>query len=123
MRKPLSFYVISERTDHVKYCKRKGLIPYKFIDKSLDGQILNYVTQYVYKGYIYNALGYDQCYSGYMLTLMRLPQLSYEELLNTALRSRKYAERAGATGMILKDYPKEFEKFLLSIKLNNNLLE
>ena len=53
-----------------------------------------------------------------MTTLMRLPKLSYEELLNIALHSKYLEERIGATGMILKDHSKEFEKTLIS--MNNS---
>ena len=131
MGKPLLFYVIDEHTDEIKYCKKNGLLPYKFEDKvcycsdpSIDNQIIKKVIQYAYKDYIYDALDLSQCYSGYVVTLMRLPKLSYEELLETALTSKKNEERAGSIGMILKDYPFEFEKYLLSVKnMDFNALE
>jgi len=116
MSKPLLFYVIDERTDYIKYCKRKGMIPYKFTDKRLDGQIYKSAIQYTYQGHIYNVLNCAQCYSGYMITLMQLPKLSYEELIDIALSSTKSEERSGAIGIILKDYPNEFEQYLSSIK-------
>lgn len=122
---PLLFYVIDEHTDDVKYSKKKGMVPYKLENKTLDNQIYKSVIQYSYKDYIYDVLEANQCYSGYMVTLMRLPKLSYKELLGTALTSKKYEERAGAIGIILKDYPIEFERYLSSIKNMdfNNLTE
>lgn len=53
-----------------------------------------------------------------MVTLMRLPKLSYEELLNDALNSKHLEERIGETGIILKYYLKNFEKTLIS--MNNS---
>jgi len=121
--KPLLFYVIDEHTDEIKYCKKIGLLPYKFEDKicyssdpTIGNQTIKTVIQYTYKDYIYDALELSQCYSGYVVTLMRLPKLSYEVLLNTALTSTEYDERVGAVGIILKDYPNEFERYLSSIK-------
>ena len=115
MGKPLLFYLIDEHTDDIKYCEQKGMVPCKFADKELDGKPYKSAIQYIYKGYIYDVLESGQCYSGYMLTLMRLPQPSYEQLLNVLLNSKHYEERVGATGVILKHYPKEFERSLTSI--------
>lgn len=118
VKKPLHFYVIDERTDNIKYCKSKGLIPYKFkeLKCELDDNAIKTVAQYTGNGYVYDVLEGDQCYTnGHMVTLMRLPKLSYEELLNDALNSKYSEERIGATGIILKEYPKEFEQTLISI--------
>lgn len=116
MRKPLLFYVIDERTDVAAYCKRKGMKPIKFIEASLDDQIYKRAVQYSYKSVIYDVLDWNQCYSGFMVTLMRSPKLSYEELIEVALTSKKFGERAGAVGIILKEYTAEFERYLLSTK-------
>jgi hypothetical protein len=131
MLKPLLFYVIDEHMDEIKYCKKRGLLPYKFKDRVcycsdplIGNQNIKSVIQYTYKGYTYDALDGSQCYSGYMVTLMRLPKPQYEELLKTALTSKKNEERAGSIGMILKDYPSEFEKYLLAVKnMDFNALE
>ena len=132
MGKPLLFYVIDERTDSAKYCKNKRMKPYKFedltcycSDPAIDNYVYKNAIQYSYKGHIYDVLSSKQCYSGYEATLMRLPKLSYEELINTALESKKIDEIAGAIGMILKDYSVEFEQYLSSIKNMdfNNLSE
>lgn len=116
MNRALLFYVIDERTDAVDYCKRKGMKPYEFTEIRCDNQIYRIPVQYTYKGHNYIVLNCDQCYSGYDTTLMRLPRLSYEELLKTAITSKKYQERIGAIGIILKENAIEFEKYLLSIK-------
>lgn len=118
MKQPLHFYVIDERKDIIKYCKSRGLIPYKFkeLKCDLDDHVIETVTQYTKNGYVYDVLEGDQCYTrGHMVTLMRLPKLSYEELLNDALNSKYLEERIGATGIILKDYLKDFEKTLISM--------
>lgn len=48
-----------------------------------------------------------------------------QELLDVALSSKKYDERAGAIGIILKCYASKFEEYLLetSNNLPDNLLE
>ena len=126
MGKPLLFYVIDERTDEIKYCKKRGLIPYKFEDRicycsdpSIGNEIIKVVTQYAYKDCVYVVLNVSQCYSGYETTKMKLPKLSYNELLKTALTSKYFEERAGSVGVILKDYSPEFERFLLHVKDKN----
>lgn len=116
MCKPLLFYTITDYTNEAKICKRKGLKPYQQITKTLDGKPFPVVTHYSKGGYVYKALEYSQCYSGYMTTLMRLPKMSYHELLNVALTSNSSDERAGATGIILKEHPNEFEQYLISAK-------
>lgn len=118
MKKSLHFYVIDERTDNIEYCRSRGLIPYKFkeLKCALDDNVIKTVVQYAGNGYVYDVLEGDRCYTKeYMVTLMRLPKLSYAELLNDALYSEYSEERTGATGIILKEHPKEFEKTLISI--------
>jgi len=120
MSKALFFYTIGEFQDEEKYCKRKGLKPCKYTQRTLNGQPFDVVaTQYTKDGYIYDVFEWDQCYSGSMLTLVRLPRLSYEELLDVALTSKYLDERAGAIGTILKEYPNEFEHYLLKISEMN----
>jgi len=115
MSKPRLFYTIGEHTDISYYCKRKGLIPKKFEIKELDGRPFKSVSQYVKGNFKYEVLEADQCYSGYMVTLVRLPRLSYEDLLKVALTSRYSDERAGAIGTILKDYTYQFQQHLMML--------
>lgn len=115
MFKPRLFYVIGEYVDDIEYCKRKGFKPHQKVIKQLDGMPLDVVTQYQKREYIYEVLTCEQCYSGYMLTLMRLPKLSYEELVKVALISRIQDERAGAIGILLKNYPNQFKQYLLKV--------
>ncbi len=119
MGKPLLFYTIDEQTDVRKYCEKKGLKPYKNINKILDNCLLEHTVQYIKDGFVYDVLECDQCYSGYMITLMRLPKMPYEELLNVALSSKSSDERAGAIGVILKDHPIQFENYLLKLSKSN----
>ena len=47
MSKALFFYTIDEFQDELKYCKRKGLKPYKYKQRTLNGQPFDVVaTQY-----------------------------------------------------------------------------
>lgn len=120
MSKPLLFYTIDEFTDADRYCKRKGLTPFKFEDRELDGHPFKSVIQYTKDGFIYDVLEADQCYSGYTITLMRSPKLSYENLLHIALTSKHLSERAGAIGTILKEHPNQFQNYLLALRNENN---
>lgn len=121
MSKPLLFYMIEEHKYNVKHCKKEGFKPYKIENKSIDQYHFEQVVQYIKDDYIYEVLEGNQCFtSDNMIVLMRLPKLSYEELINTALYSKELDERIGAVGIILKDYPKEFERYLLLIKCNND---
>ena len=123
MSKALLFYGISEFTNEERFCKKRGLKPYETEIKILDDEPLEWIVRYVKDGFIYDVMECDQCYSGFMITLVRLPHLSFEELLSTALITKNFDERAGAIGMILKKYPSEFEKYLVSIKerINSDL--
>lgn len=115
MNKPLLFYTINEFTDDVKYCERMGMKPYKTVDKVLDHHTFQSTVEYSYRGYIYEVLDSTQCYSDAMVVLMRLPKLTYEDLLDTAINSKHRDERIGALGVILKDHPKEFRQSLESM--------
>lgn len=119
MSKSLLFYTIDECTDVDKYCKNKGLRPYKYEKKTLDNRPFEQVVQYIKDGFVYDVLEWDRCYSGYMVTLMRQPKLSYKELLNVALTSKYFDERVGAVGIILKEHPTEFEQYLFEISKDN----
>jgi len=116
MFKPLLFYTISDCVDDVEYCKSKRLKPHKTEKNMLDGLPIEVVVQYSKCGYIYDVLESEQCYSGYPITLMRLPKLSFDDLLIVAITSKHHEERAGAVGVILKDYSTEFEKYLLQLE-------
>lgn len=119
MFKALRFYVIDEITDVNKYCKHKGFKPYNSVMKTLDGKPFEVVTQYTKSGYIYDVLNWDECYSGYMVTLAQRPQLSFKELVGIALTSKNAGERAGAIGILLKNHVDEFEKYLSDANEND----
>ncbi len=121
MGKSELFYAVGEYTDDSKYCKSKGLKPHKTVMKSLDGKPFPVVTEYSKDGDIYAALEADMCYSGYVVTLMRLPELPFEELLSVALTAKRIEDRAGALGIILKKYASAFTQYLQMTKQNRNL--
>jgi hypothetical protein len=127
--KPLLFYVIDERTSDIEFYKKRGFREHKIEEKkcyctdtSIETQSFRHAVQYSLKGFVYEVLDESQCYSGYMVTLMRLPKLSYQELLSTSLCSRKYEERFGAIGIILKEHADEFQKYLLGIEGGSKIL-
>jgi hypothetical protein len=114
------FYTIDEYTDTTKYCRSKGLRPYKIIEKTLDSKPLPVAVEYIKGNSIYVALSMSQCYSGYSITLMKLPELPFETLLNVSLSTKRAADRAGALGIILKKYTVAFEKFLCDAAHNEH---
>ena len=120
MKKDRLFYVIQEHTDVDKYCKRKGFKPQKKIVKVIEDISFEFevVVQYSRNGQLYDVLDGMSCYSGFMVTLMKLPKLSYDELLNLALTADNLDETAGAIGIILKECPEMLEKYLSEIADN-----
>lgn len=123
MKESLLFYVVDEHTDCTKFCKRKGMKPYSFEKRICmpDNIMIEFVTQYSYNGYIYDVLNGMECYTDFEVTLVRIPNLSFEELLNVALFSKYLDERVGAMGMILKNNSIDFKRYLLAI--NNSDIE
>ena len=121
MGRPELFYTCGEYEDDVKYCKRKGLKPHRTIMKTLDGKPFTVVEEYSKGGNIYVSFEAEKCYSGYAVTLMRLPELPFEELLAVALTSKRVEDRAGALGIILKKHEAAFKQYLLTIKQNTTL--
>lgn len=116
--KKLLFYTVGEYIGVSDFCKRKGLKALKTITKSLDGFPFEVAVQYSSGKYAYEVLDCSECYSGFMTTLMRLPKLTYEQLLEVALTSKSFDEKAGAVGIILKDHSGEFKYFLSSFVEN-----
>lgn len=112
------FYLIDEHEDNIAFCKRKKLKPliYKeIVVPDTDIDFLN-VQKYYTPKYVYRVLQSSECYSGYPITLMREPQLSYEDLINVLLRTKKRDEKLGALGILLKQYPENFKQFFHSNK-------
>lgn len=112
MREPFSFYTIYEYDNEESFYKRNGFEPYTTELKEMEDVPVLCVTQYVKKGFVFDVLESSQCYSGAMVTLARVPSLGYDDLLDTALKSKNMGERRGAIGMMLKNYPQKLETFL-----------
>lgn len=118
------FYLIDEHDDNILFCKRKRLKPliYKKAKVPNTDIVFLDVQKYYTNKYVYKVLQSSECYSGYPITLMREPQLSYDDLINVLLRTKKYDERLGSLGVLLKHYPESFKKFFHSHK-NKSLYE
>lgn len=113
MKKAQMFYAINEWTNSEHYVRKNGLKPYKtHVWDPSGSQPITIVDQYIRDGQIYDVLEGDRCYSGFMVTLARLPLPDHEELLDLALRTPHEEERGGALGILLKNYPEEFLKYL-----------
>jgi hypothetical protein len=124
VKKAQIFYALNEWTNSEQYLKKNGLKPYKIHTwKPSGSQPITIVDQYIRDGHIYDVLESDQCYSGFMVTIARLPLPEYEELLNLALCSPHEEERGGALGIILKNHPKEFLRYLATANQEDILLE
>lgn len=64
--------------------------------------------RYFFNGVEYKYLNCHEIYSGWCITLVRLPELSYEKLFEL-LRCTKYeSELSGTLGLLLKKYEKRF---------------
>lgn len=104
MKKLLQFYIFDEHTDYEKECIKLGMKP---IAKS--GGL---VKAYSYGECEYVVLGRSECYSGWEHTIMKLPQLTYNQLYNLAINANIYDERVGAVGIMLKFHEDEFIDYL-----------
>ena len=115
MSKARAFYLIDERTNLDGYCKRHGLKPSKFEEKSIDTFKFTVVYQYEKSGFFYEVLYGAQCYSGYDTVLTRLPKLSSEGLLEILSTAKRRDDILGAIGSMLREHPKELEQYLLQL--------
>ncbi len=107
------FYVFDEHTDYVRECKKIGMMP---IEKEV------FVKNFDYDGIRYEVLNLYECFSGWEITVMATPELSYPELLNLMMNSRCYDEIVGSIGIVLKKYPNEFAMYLKSESSNQKRL-
>ncbi|MBR5320733.1 MAG: hypothetical protein IKU41_02710 [Clostridia bacterium] len=98
MRK-LLFYVFDEHTDYVSECQKIGMIPTKGYP---------YVENFLFDDVEYKVLSIHECYSGWEITLMALPEMSYNQLVCVLLNSKNYDELVGCLGIILKKYLERF---------------
>ena len=102
MKKQL-FYVFDEHTDYVQECTEMGMIP-------LSNE--TFVEYFEFDGIKYKVLSVNECFSGWTITLMAMPKLSYSELLNVMLDSRSYDEIVGSLGIVLKEHLNDFILYL-----------
>lgn len=112
------FYLIDEHEDNVIFCKKRRLKPIIYDEVKVPNTDITFlnVQEYSAGKYVYKVLQSAECYSGYPITLMREPQLSYDDLINVLLHTKKYDERLGSLGILLKQYPNDFKKFFCSNK-------
>lgn len=107
MRKKI-FYVFDEHTDYIKECERMGMKSNKTLTEDFE-----------FDGTKYKVLSPNECYSGWEITAMALPELSYSELFNIVMNSRFYDEIVGSIGILLKKYSDEFITYLKAQSSNN----
>ena len=108
------FYVFDEHTDYIKECKKLGMLP---IGKEM------FIKEFNLNGTKYKVLSSHECFSGWEITVMAIPELSYSELLNLMINSRYYSEIVGSIGIILKKHLNEFIVYLKSEPSNNRKIK
>ena len=108
--KKRAFYVFDEHTDYIKACEKIGM---KAIGDKPD------VKHFLFGETEYEVLFCHDCFSGWQITVMELPELSFAELLQLVMSSRCYDEIVGGIGMILKKHSDEFVRFLSTETSNN----
>lgn len=97
------FYVFDEHTNFVSECIKLGMKPIKGYP---------FVEEFDSDGVIYKTLSVNECYSGWEITVMALPYMSYCQLIKTIQESKIYDEIVGCLGILLKDHLQEFMKYL-----------
>ncbi len=105
-----AFYVFDEHTDYIRECEKIGMKP-------IGNQTL--VKYFLFGETKYEVLFCNECFSGWEITVMALPELSYSELLYMVMNSRFYDEIVGGIGIILKRHSDEFIRYLSSVTSNN----
>ena len=112
MKKRL-FYVFDEHTDYVIECEKLGMKP---IENNA------FIENFECDGTNYKVLSCNECYSGWEITVMALPEMSYSDLFDIMISSRFYDEIVGSIGIILKKHLDEFIRYLNTEPLNNKRL-
>ncbi len=108
------FYVFDEHTDYVRECQKIGMKP---IENNA------FIENFEYDGTKYTVLSCNECYSGWEITVMALPEMSYSDLFDILMNSRFYDEIVGSIGIILKKHLDEFLRHLSSESLNNKRIK
>lgn len=111
VQKKRLFYVFDEHTDYVRECQKMGMTPIIVTD--------SFAKDFEYDGTKYKALSCNECYSGWEITVMALPEMSYLDLVTLMMNSQFYDEIVGSIGIALKRYPHEFFTFLNNESLAN----
>lgn len=65
-------------------------------------------------GVIYEVLGCNECYSGWEITVMALPEMKFHELVSLLCNTKDAGELRGSLGILLKKYYKEFCPVLIA---------
>lgn len=100
MKNLFQFYVFDEHTDYERECIKLGMKPSSKLDRL--------IKTFTYMGYEYIVLNRSDCYSGWEYTVMKLPQMNFDQLYKLEISTKIYDEKVGALGMILKYYDVEF---------------
>ena len=104
----MTFYVFDEHTDYVYECKKMGMKP-------IGNE--TFIKEFIFDEVKYKVLSLHECFSGWEINVMAIPELSYSELLNVMLSSKYYDEIVGSIGIILK---KHLNKFIEYLKLETS---
>lgn len=96
------FYVFDEHDYVISECKKMGMHP--LCNTGLD--------KFICEGDIYTILSAHECYSGWEMTLMKEPELGYDDLVWLVYNTRLYSERVGALGILLIRHRERFQEFL-----------
>lgn len=99
MKKDLDFYMFDEHIDYVKECEKMGF--------SVTKQDDLWVEEFEKNGRKYSVLGVHDCYSGWEINIAPSGDISFDDLLHTALNPRAEDERFVCMGLILKRYYSE----------------
>lgn len=104
LKKSKKFYVFGERDDYTKLCRKMNMYPFK--DNKRGKEFFSCNDK------VYEVLFCNECYSGFTVTLMQLPEMGALELLSLLSETKYYSEFVGSIGILRAKHLEVFERAL-----------
>lgn len=104
LKKLKKFYVFGEHDEYTKLCRKMKMYPIK--DNKRGKEFFRCNDK------VYEVLFCNECYSGFTVTLMQLPEMNVLELLSLLSYTKYYSEFVGSIGILRVKHSEVFERAL-----------